>query len=190
MQDPAAAEALLLRQAMKAHLSHARKVLAGAAVPEPSKAGTAQNLTSPVLTVQVMQRNVSHAIAAAAGGVSPEALPRLVIAPAAYGYTPVSKLFECNLKDGNAVKCNIAITSSSLTDAYKPNVDNFLVFTLNTPGQVRHAHPCRGSLEPSSTAAPLGSSAAATSGWANCQPDAKHTHSYSITPWISCGNIK
>jgi hypothetical protein len=139
-QDPAVAQALLLKQAMKAHLSHARKVLSSAAVSEPSQAGAAPNLTQPVLTVQVMQRNTSRAIAAA-GGVSLEALPLLVIAPAAYGYTPVSGDFQCNLKEGNAVKCNIAITKSSLTAAYKPGVENYLAFSLNTPGQVRD--PCR-----------------------------------------------
>lgn len=137
MQDPVAAEALLLRQAMKAHRSHSRKVLSGAAVSEPSTKGAVPNVTEPVLTVQVMQRNASRAIAAA-GGVSPEALPLLVVAPSAYGYTPVSGDFECNLKEGNAVECNIAITKSSLTAAYKPGVDNYLVFSLNTPGQVGH----------------------------------------------------
>jgi hypothetical protein len=36
------------------------------------------------------------------------------------------------------VKCNAAITSSSLTQEFRAGEENFLVLSLNTPGQASH----------------------------------------------------
>lgn len=115
---------------MKQQLTNARRVLATTA-EEPSKAAAA---AMPQLTVQIMQKNLSTALPIPSPNV--EQLPITVISPVDYGFTVVSQAYTCNLKEGAAVKCNVAITSSSMTNAYRPSADNYLVLSLNTPGQV------------------------------------------------------
>lgn len=127
---------------MKQQLVNARRVLA-TATKEPSAAEaeittttttTTATTMTPQLTVQVMQKNLSTLLPIQLPSV--EQLPTSVISPRDYGYTGVSQAFTCNLKEGAAVKCNIAFTSSSLNDAYRPGADSYLVLSLNTPGQV------------------------------------------------------
>lgn len=143
LQDPVAAEALLLKQALKQRLSRPHRVLAATAEAEPSEAATGNEAVAgaqqtPQLTLQVMQRNASRTAGAAAAAAVPslEQLLTSVIAPTAYGFTPVSQAYTCKLRPGAAVKCNIAITSSSMTEAYVPGADMYLVWSLNKPGQV------------------------------------------------------
>ncbi|WIA39472.1 hypothetical protein OEZ86_005570 [Tetradesmus obliquus] len=132
LKDPAALQALHLKQLMKQQLSHPRRVLAAAAPP-----GGPEPSAPPQLTMQIMQRNTTKAAtAAAAAAPSIEALPNSVLSPAAYGFHSVSQAVTCNLKEGQAVKCNAAITTSSLSDAFEAGQENFLVLSLNTPGQV------------------------------------------------------
>jgi hypothetical protein len=133
LQDPAQLQELHLKQLMKQQLSHARRVLAAAAPP-----GGPSPTDPPQLTMQIVQRNTTKA-APAAAAPSIEELPTAVLSPAAYGFHAVSQAITCNLKEGQAVKCNAAFTSSSLTDAFVAGQENFLVLSLNTPGQVREA---------------------------------------------------
>lgn len=120
---------------MKQQLSHPHRVLAAAAPP-----GGPEPSAPPQLTMQIMQRNTTKAAAvAAAAAPSIEALPNAVLSPAAYGFHSVSQAVTCNLKEGQAVKCNAAITTSSLSDAFEEGQENFLVLSLNTPGQVTAA---------------------------------------------------
>jgi hypothetical protein len=92
--------------------------------------------------MQIVQRNTSEAAAATAAAPSIEDLPTTVISPNAYGFHAVSHAVSCNLKEGQAVKCNAAITSSSLTQEFRAGEENFLVLSLNTPGQVSSVHMC------------------------------------------------
>jgi hypothetical protein len=92
--------------------------------------------------MQIVQRNTSKAAAPTAAAPSIEDLPTTVISPNAYGFHPVSHAVSCNLKEGQAVKCNAAITSSSLTQEFRAGEENFLVLSLNTPGQVSPVHMC------------------------------------------------
>jgi hypothetical protein len=131
LQDPAAVQELQLKQLMKQQLSHPRRVLAAAAPP-----GGPPPSAPPQLTMQIVQRNTTKAAAATAAAPSIEELPNAVLSPAAFGFHPVSQAITCNLKEGQAVKCNAAITSSSLTDAFVAGQENYLVLSLNTPGQV------------------------------------------------------
>jgi hypothetical protein len=134
LQDPAALHELHLKQLLKQQLSHARRVLAAAAPPDG-----ATPAEPPQLTMQLVQRNTSKAAAPAAAAPSIEELPNAVIAPTAYGFHAVSQAVSCKLKEGQAVKCNAAITSSSLTQDFVAGEENFLALSLNTPGQVRQA---------------------------------------------------
>lgn len=114
---------------LRRQLGKARRVLAAAA------GGASDGTSMPQLTVQIMQKNVTKTAPRPSPAI--DDLLASVIPPTDYGMTPVSQAFTCQLKDGASVKCNMAITSSHMTPALRPGENLYLVFSLDTPGQVR-----------------------------------------------------
>lgn len=82
-----------------------------------------------------MQRSAVQSTLASPN-ITAASLSTTVLTPEQYGFKAVSYHRHCQLKDGAATSCQIQFTSSSLSSSYQAGQPLYLVFSMESPGQV------------------------------------------------------